>query len=75
MAQDPPDPNNIIEDIWGRMKEELGVALGCLQGGLPCHSRQLHQQALRLSAKPDGNCSAGQRNPYKILINYLTFSP
>ena len=48
--------------------EELGGALGCLQGGLPCHPRRLHQQALRLSAKPDGNCSAGQRNPYKILI-------
>ena len=30
--------------------------------------QRLHQQALRLSAKPDGNCSAGQRNPYKILI-------
>ena len=29
---------NIIEHIWGRMKEEvLGGALGCLQGGLPCH--------------------------------------
>ena len=67
---------NIIEHIWGRMKEEAwrtkpkneGGALGCLQGGLPCHPRRLHQQTLRLSAKPDGNCSAGQRNPYKILI-------
>ena len=67
---------NIIEHIWGRMKEEawrtkpknLEELWRCLQGGLPCHPRRLHQQALRLSAKPDGNCSAGQRNPYNILI-------
>ena len=39
-------------------------ALGCL----PWLPRRLHQQALWLSAKPDGNCSAGQRNPYKILM-------
>ena len=48
-------------------RRKLGGALGCLQGGLPCHPRRLHQQALRLSAKPDGNCSAGQRN-HKIWI-------
>ena len=40
-------------------QEELG-------GAFPCHPRRLHRQALRLSAKLDGNCSAGQRNPYKI---------
>ena len=34
----------------------------------PCHPRRLHQQALRLSAKPHGNCSVGQRNPYNIWI-------
>ena len=47
---------NIIDHIWERMKEEAwrtkpkneGGALGCLQGGLPCHPRRLHQQALRL---------------------------
>ena len=51
------------------------------QDGAPCHTsgstmkflrgkkiKVLHQQALRLSAKPDGNCSAGQRNSYKIFI-------
>ena len=64
---------NIIEHIWGKgsledQAKELGGALGCLQGGLPCHPWRLHQQALWLSAKPDDNCSAGQRNPYKILI-------
>ena len=48
--------------------KELGGALGCLQCG---HPQRLHQQALWLSAKPDGNCSAGQRNPYKILITSL----
>ena len=65
---------NIIEHIWGGMKEEvwrtklknMEGALGCLQGGLPCHPQRLHQ--LHQQAKPDGNCSAGQRNPYKILI-------
>ena len=54
---------NIIEHIWGRMKEEAWSK----QGGLQCPPRRL-QQALRLSAKPDGNCSAGQRNPNKMLI-------
>ena len=59
------------EELGGSLEdqaEEHWGALGCLQGGLPCHPRRLHQQALRLSAKPDGNCSAGQTNPYKILI-------
>ena len=59
---------NIIEHIWRRgsledQAKELGGALGCLQGSLPCHPRGL-QQALRLSVRD----SAGQRNPYKILI-------
>ena len=57
---------NIMKHVWGRMKEEawrtkpknLEGALGCLQGGLPCRPRRLNQQA----------CSAGQRNPYKIII-------
>ena len=63
---------NIIEHIWGRNEggsledqaEELGGALVFLQGGLPCHPQRLHQQALHDSdGKPDGNCSADQRNP------------
>ena len=75
-------PNmNIIEHIWGRMKEEawrtrpkkLGGALGCLQGALPCHPRRLHQQALRL-------CQTGWQlfcRPKEPIqdINYLTFCP
>ena len=74
---------NIIEHIWGRMKEEarrtkpknlkeeLWDACKVAFHAIP---NDFIQQALRLSAKPDGNCSAGQKNPYKILI-YLTFSP
>ena len=61
----------------GRMKEEAWRTKPKNleeQGGLPCHPRQLHQQALRLSAKPDGNCSAGQRNAIQD-INYFNFSP
>ena len=74
LAQSPD--MNIIEHIWGRMEdqaEELRGALGCLQGGLPCHPRWLHQQALRL-------CQTGWQlfcRPKEPIqdINYLTFSP
>ena len=55
---------HIIEHISGRMKEEqaeeLGGALGCLHGGLPCLPQRLHQQALQLYQTG--------RNPYKIFI-------
>ena len=58
-----PDIMNIIEHIWGRMKEdeELGGA-STRWPSMPSPTSSTS------SAKPDGNCSAGQRNPYKILI-------
>ena len=70
---------NIIEHIWGKNEgwsledqaEELGGDLGCLQGGLPCHPWRLHQQALRLSAKPDSNCSAKGTHTRYELLNFL----
>ena len=66
---------NIIEHIWGRMKEEawrtkpknleeLWDACKVVFYAIPDD----FINKLYDSAKPDGNCSAGQRNPYKILI-------
>ena len=54
--------------VWTHGSPRRQSKLEGLQGGLPCHPQRLHRQALWLSAKPDVNCSAGQRNPYKILI-------
>ena len=67
---------NIIEHIWGRMEEEawrtkpknleeLWDACKVAFHAIPNDSIN---KLLPLSAKPNGNCSAGQRNPYKILI-------
>ena len=64
---------NIIEHIWGRMKEEAWRTkpnnLEELWDACKVAFYAIPDDFInKLSAKPDGNCSAGQRNPYKILI-------
>ena len=66
---------NIIEHIWGRMKEEAWrTKLKNLEELWDACKVAFHAipdefiNKIYDSAKPDGNCSAGQSNPYKILI-------
>ena len=44
--------------VWGELWDACKVAFHAIPDDF----------INKLSAKPDGNCSAGQRNPYKILI-------
>ena len=66
---------NIIEHIWGRMKDEGwrrklgGPSWRTWRSfGMPARWPSLSSPAASStsSTKPDGNCSAGQRNPYKM---------
>ena len=64
---------NIIEHIWGRMKEEAWRTkpknLEELWDACKVAFHAIPDDFInKLSAKPDGNCSASQRNPYEILI-------
>ena len=69
---------NIIEHIWGRMKEEAWrTKPKNLEEIWEAYKVAFHAvpndfiNKLYDSAKPDGNCSAGQRNLYKIWITFV----